>query len=398
MKMIKCQKCDGVWIVEDSNLDRQKVCPYCTSSIQRKKEIKEFNSLDKVIYGAISKMGIEIINSPQQLNGLMMDIAPALRKEIRIFSKTVTDVYIDYVKEAFTQDVATSKSTINKLKDLFIEDEGLSETWADMICNGLFGAALYYKGNIQTELINVQVYDIDNTYFVHSQLDEATSPQRGSKTAVVSTSGNDTAYPNKNNVSVDSIAEKTPDKDPDGLCELAMKYYYGKLHYPRDERKAIKLLRKSASYHQYVPAYNYLGRIYMKNRNYENAEKWYKKSADTGDAEGCCMEGYFVYTGRVDPKSHGITSSKDYYMKAAATSKFEVMIAISDKFFNGSEVPKNEQVAIEILIAASSAGSAEAQYRLAQSYQQGRGVEIDRSKAVKLYKMAEMEIQCGGDY
>lgn len=383
MKKIKCQQCNGVWIVDDSDLQRQKVCPYCISPIQKKKEIKEFNSLDKVIYGAVSKMGIEIIKNPQQLNGLMMDMAPALRKEIRIFSKTVTDEYVGYVKETFVQDMETAKATINKLRTLFIEEEGLSETWADMICNGLLDATLYYKGKIQTELINVQVDNIYNTDFLHIQKYQPNLQKQKSQAAPA----NNKVHQNKNSVSSVAKTGDSLNKSAKGLCELAMKYYYGKPYYPRDERKAIKLLREAAIYHQYVPAYNYLGRIFMKSQNYANAEKWYKKSAEASDAEGCCMEAYFVYTGRVDSKSNGTTASK-YYMNAAATSEFELMITISEKFFTGNEVPKNEQVAVDILTAASKAGSAEAQYHLGQCYQHGRGVEIDCNKAVEFYKMA----------
>ena len=382
MKKIKCQQCNGIWFVEDSDLERQKVCPYCISSIQGKKEIQEFRSLDKVIYGAISKIGIDVFQTPQQLTALMMDMAPELRKEIRIFSKTITAEYIGCVREAFVQDIESAKATIKKLNTIFIEEEGLSETWAGMICNGLLGAVMYYKGRFHTELVNVQVEDIHNTDFVHIHKQLSDSP----KQEFHATPANDTTCQTKNSVSSDEKPGNTPSKAEE-LCELAMNYYYGKRHYSRDERKAVKLLREAAIYHQYVPAYNYLGRIFMKSRNYANSEKWYKKSAEAGDAEGCCMEAYFISAGRVNAKSNGATANK-YYLNAAATSEFELMITIAEKFFTGNEVPKNEQVAVDILTAASKAGNTEAQYRLGQCYQLGKGVEIDRNKAVDLYKMA----------
>ena len=92
MKKLRCQMCAGTWIVEENDLEKQRVCPCCASSIQGKVEFETYDSLDKAIYGAVTKMGDGILQNLRQLSGFMMDTAPNLKKEIRIFSKTVTDV------------------------------------------------------------------------------------------------------------------------------------------------------------------------------------------------------------------------------------------------------------------------------------------------------------------
>lgn len=40
---IKCQLCDGAWIVEKDDLEKQKVCPYCGNSVQGKVEFETYD-------------------------------------------------------------------------------------------------------------------------------------------------------------------------------------------------------------------------------------------------------------------------------------------------------------------------------------------------------------------
>ena len=51
------------------------------------------------------------------------------------------------------------ENTINKLHHLFVEEEGLSDNWADMLCTGLYGAILYSKGIGTTRISNVEISD-----------------------------------------------------------------------------------------------------------------------------------------------------------------------------------------------------------------------------------------------
>ena len=66
MKKIRCQLCDGAWIVEKDDLEKQKVCPYCGNSVQGKVEFKAYDSLDKAIYGAVTKMGDGVLQNLRQ--------------------------------------------------------------------------------------------------------------------------------------------------------------------------------------------------------------------------------------------------------------------------------------------------------------------------------------------
>lgn len=391
MKRIKCQLCNGAWMIEKDDLEKQKVCPYCGNSVQGKVEFETYDSLDKAIYSAVIKMGEGVLQNPRQLLGFMMDIAPNLKKEIRIFSKIVTGDYVLCISSLFNQDLDIAEITIRKLRQLFIEEEGLSESWADIICDGFHGALFYYKGIGCTRLINVEVEDFElsgkateTKITASKQYSVAVKSNLPAKTS--SKSGNVTNHSNLTSSSLQNTASGIPE----GLCELAVKYYNGTDPYKRDEKKAIKLFRESANYYQYVPAYNYLGRIFMRRRKCDSASKWYQKSAAANNPEGLCMMGYFYQKGYGEVQQN-VQSALGCYAAAAATGDFDQMIDIARKFLEGVEVPQEEEIAVNILDEAAKSGSTDAQFYLAKCYQNGTGVNVDIGKAIALYKMASAD-------
>lgn len=159
MKKLKCISCSEIWYVEDIDLDKQNVCPFCAEILHEKIEFKEYDSLDKAIYSVINRMGKEVLQNSNKLIGLLMDIAPNLKKEIRIFSRTVCENHIVDIKEVFEQEKEVAEKTINKLKHILIEEEGLSDSWADIICQGLFGAIMYTKGVGISSLTKAETID-----------------------------------------------------------------------------------------------------------------------------------------------------------------------------------------------------------------------------------------------
>jgi hypothetical protein len=161
MKSIRCKACSGTWIVEDSDMERQNICPFCAASIRSKIDFTEYDTLGKVLYGAVSERGMEILDRHEQLTGWMMDVAPKLAMEIRIFSKNISQTYMGYVKDAFTKDEETADLAVKKIRLALIENEGLSDAWAGTISSAVRDAAVYIKGHGITRLVNVQVDDFD---------------------------------------------------------------------------------------------------------------------------------------------------------------------------------------------------------------------------------------------
>lgn len=388
MKKIICKLCNNIWIVETEDLVKQQVCPYCRSSLQGKVEFDTCNSLDKAIYVVVANMGAGVLQNISQLSGVLMDTAPNLKKEIRIFSKSVTSDYLPYIRTLFNQELDVSEVTLRKLRHLFIEEEGLSETWADLICNGLHGALLYYKGEKGARLINVEVEDFEpnppktETLITlspkHSGSVETKQIVKPSPKLINKTSRLDLS-PSNNQLAVD--------RDPGGLCELAFKYYNGTEGYAKDERKALALLKESANYYNHIPAYNYLGHIFMKRREFDSASKWFQKSAAANNVEGLCMTGHFYQKGYGGVRQSTSTAI-GCYACAASTGNLEQMVEIAKKFLEGCDVPQDEKIAFDILDAASKSGSSDAQFYLAKCYENGIGVHADIEEAIALYKTA----------
>lgn len=143
--------------MEDRYLNDLKVCPYCKASLQEALAFSELDSLDKAIYTAIQAWGKDILSNPRQFSAYLMDTAQGLEKEVRLFSKTVNDYYMGQIRTAFEQNLEVAEYTINKLRRLFVEDEWLAESAADMLCQGIYGAIRYANGIESTQIANAEI-------------------------------------------------------------------------------------------------------------------------------------------------------------------------------------------------------------------------------------------------
>lgn len=157
MRVLKCQVCSGEWIIDEINLKRQRVCPYCASSIVEKTCVNDCYSLDQAIYAAILSKGINIVDKPQQLAGLMMDIAPKIKKEIHIFKKTISDNYGRLISDFFEQSIEDSEVSLFRIRQALIEEEGLAEKWADYICESIYEARRLYIEEGDYHFVNVDI-------------------------------------------------------------------------------------------------------------------------------------------------------------------------------------------------------------------------------------------------
>lgn len=432
MKKLKCQMCAGTWIVEENDLEKQRVCPCCASSIQGKVEFETYDSLDKAIYGAITKMGDGVLQNLRQLSGFMMDTAPNLKKEIRIFSKTITDDYVTSIRTLFDQDIDSAETTIRKLRQLFIEEEGLSEAWADMICEALYGAAMYYNGRGITQMINVTVEDVlmqrndqqastskivhevkvvkqeENTTTDNQENDEEYSIIEHYKCLICGyvIDGYDLEYGESKNCPIccSSRWEITSDELSDDTLETAPSPSKAATTYDPAALKAImsnaekKLVTNNtdaameefrlAANGGYVPAYNSIASIYYSKKNYKKAWKWYLKAADANDSEGQYYVGVFYLNGLHVKKN---THMAIKYFEKSANQKYEnASLALAELYINGTGVQKDEKKALKLLTTVAEKGNAKAQYKLGQFYQMGVVVNKDVMQAAHWYQQAMM--------
>ena len=160
MKKITCSKCAGIWYVEDESLDSVCICPYCSLSIRKKQPLSVADSLDKAIYMAIAGLGDNALASPTRIGGYISDIAPNLKKELRVLTHSFREEYFSIVRTAFTHDLKTSEKEISKLVRLLIDEDGLSESWAKQIGSSYLGAIKLAHGIGLEEVLLADVVDI----------------------------------------------------------------------------------------------------------------------------------------------------------------------------------------------------------------------------------------------
>lgn len=161
MKQLKCLKCSKTWYVDDAELNSVNTCPFCSSQIRSKGTIGNIDTLGKAIYQAISTGGLDLLTSNERISGYLMDLLPEKKKEIRIFSKTFDDDYLLMYRNAFDQTDNNIDVTINKLKSVFVEEEGLSDTWANMLCENCKMAIAYYQGQGIPDILSAEIAEIN---------------------------------------------------------------------------------------------------------------------------------------------------------------------------------------------------------------------------------------------
>lgn len=122
MKQLKCVLCAEKWYVEEKDIDKLNSCPFCSGNIREKTVPTILDSLDKAIYVAFVELGFDIFKNPKRLVAYLLDKAPELKREIRIFSKAYSEEYMEYIKIALEQEKELGKSAINKMKYYMMED------------------------------------------------------------------------------------------------------------------------------------------------------------------------------------------------------------------------------------------------------------------------------------
>lgn len=161
MKQLKCLKCSKIWYVGDAELNSVNTCPFCSSQIRCKGTIGNIDTLGKAIYQAISTGGLDLLTSSERISGYLLDLLPDQKKEIRIFTKTFDDDYLSMYRDAFEQTGTGIEVTMNKLRSVFIEEEGLSDTWANMLCENCQMAIAYYQGKGIPDVLSAEIVEID---------------------------------------------------------------------------------------------------------------------------------------------------------------------------------------------------------------------------------------------
>lgn len=125
---------------------------------------------------------------------------------------------------------------------------------------------------------------------------------------------------------------------------------------------------------------------YYEEKKYEEAVKWYEKSAEQGCIEAQFMVGMCCYDGIGREKDY--TEAVKWYKAAAEQGHIDAQYNIATCYHKGNGVNQNDVLAIQWYQKAAMQNDVDAQYNLGICYDMGIGVKQNYIEAVKWYQKA----------
>eukprot|EP00729_Bicosta_minor_P013106 gene13106-biopygen14215 len=139
-------------------------------------------------------------------------------------------------------------------------------------------------------------------------------------------------------------------------------------------------------------AQNSLGFAYRNGKGVEQdhveAAKWYRKSAEAGDAMAQCNLGNMHRSGEGVEKDH--VEAVKWFRQSAETGVVEAQYNLGCMYDTGRGVEQDHVEATKWYRKAAEAGYAKAQYNLGIMYRNGKGVEQDHIEAAKWFRKSAM--------
>jgi len=153
--------------------------------------------------------------------------------------------------------------------------------------------------------------------------------------------------------------------------------------------EAMRLYRKSADAGNARAMAN-LGKMYADGRgaakNEAEALRLFRKAADVGDTLAIANLGFMYANGRGVAKDE--TEAVRLFRKAADSGNVDAMTALGWMYHTGQGVKKDEGEAARLSRKAADGGNVIAVNNLGTMYQAGLGVRKDEAEAVRLYRKA----------
>ena len=81
--------------------------------------------------------GREILREKNRLAAYLADLLPGQKREVRIFSKSCSDAMLRMFDEADSRDGESQLRTVYKVRHMLMEEEGLTEEWAEKMVRAL---------------------------------------------------------------------------------------------------------------------------------------------------------------------------------------------------------------------------------------------------------------------
>ena len=160
MKQIKCKTCANQWYMEEEEVAYLKYCPFCKTELvlnQKREDSDTISTIGQAIYHVIVEKGMNILTEIDQLSDSLLEKKPDMSKEIRIFSRTFDNNYLAKYGEMFDLSEEDAKKEMDKLCQIFQNEEGLSKQWSDKIGKDCKEAIELFKQKTNTDRVNVEI-------------------------------------------------------------------------------------------------------------------------------------------------------------------------------------------------------------------------------------------------
>ena len=182
------------------------------------------------------------------------------------------------------------------------------------------------------------------------------------------------------------IQEENDEEDPNRQNSLGEMYYYGH-GVEQNFETAFKWYKRSAE-NGNADSQNKLGYMYSKGegteQNFTEAVKWWKQAADQYEASAAFNLGIMYYAG-----GDGIEKDEkesEYWLDIAANNGY-AKVDIADYFYNVNDFDK----AIKWYKSSAEEENLYAQKKLGYIYYNGKGIEQNYEEAFRWFKMAAYE-------
>eukprot|EP00729_Bicosta_minor_P018105 gene18105-biopygen21239 len=167
---------------------------------------------------------------------------------------------------------------------------------------------------------------------------------------------------------------------------LGYMYYTGK-GVKQDHVEAAKWFRKSAEAGDAV-AQNNLGNMYDNGdgveQDYVEAAKWYRMAAEAGDATAQYKFGNMYNDGNGVEQDY--VEAAKWFRKSAEAGHAKAQFNLGLMYDTGKGVEQDHVEAVKWFRKSAEAGFAMAQFNLGCSYDNGEGVEQDHAEAAKWFR------------
>lgn len=176
-----------------------------------------------------------------------------------------------------------------------------------------------------------------------------------------------------------------PDSGQFGRLNMASLYFEGK-GVNADLEKAKNLIRGDAE-NGWVPAQSRLGEMLAFQKQYQEAEKWYRKIYESSNPATKAMACYYLgnlYAERED-NARSYQKALEFY-REGASKNMSCKYKLAGLLRDGLGVEKNQAESDKLFLEAADAGLSQAAFEVATRYYNGTGETGDFEKAVIYFK------------